>query len=315
MPFRCDARNFFLTFPQSTDLPHQVLHQRLLAHSKLPNVYSSREAHQDGHFHHHAILQFPQKFNCRNEREFDIEYNGTIFHPSIEGCRSVSASNDYVGKDGNTLGEPIATIAAQRRSTYEGLLADSNNARQFMELAEERDAKNFVLNHSRLEEFAAKRWGRWEQPVDPEFPTASFNNVPDSLTQWVNTELNRTDGRRPKCLILVGGPELGKSCWAQSLGIHHYWTNRFTGSRVRDAKYAILDDFDTYDDHHHEFKGIWGGQKRIGVKVSNGVSGHKQWDWGIPSIWLFNRLPSKLWDEQCYARQRSVLVEINTPLF
>lgn len=314
MPFRCDARNFFITYPQSTDLPHEIVHDTLRRLDRVERVYSCRETHENGEFHHHAIVQFHQKFNCRNERHFDIDFGGRIFHPNVTAVRSIQASNDYVGKDGNTIGEPIPGTATARRDLYAELLADATDAKNFMELAEQRDAKNFVLNHDRLESFAIKRWGRFEEAQDPEYANDTFTNVPESMLDWVTNELNGGQPR-PKNLIVVGGPELGKTCWAESLGRHHHWINRFTGSRVKDAKYAILDDFDTLDEHRHDFKGVWGSQKRIGVKISNGISGHRTWDWGIPSIWLFNSLPRCLWDEECYERQRSVLVEINRALY
>jgi len=314
MTFRVDAKNFFLTYPNSTALPHGLLHQSLNDLDRETIVYSCREAHENGEFHHHAVVQFIQKFNCRNERYFDIEHEGVTYHPNVQAVRSLADSNTYIGKDGITLGDPIPTTAAVRKDIYAQLLTDATDARSFMELAEARDAKNFVLNHDRLESFAAKRWGKWEQPLEPEYPTGSFENVPQSMKDWVTENLN-ADVRRPKCLIVVGGPELGKTCWSESLGVHHHWINRFTAGRVRDAKYAILDDFDTYDEHKDDFKGIWGAQKRVGVKVANGVSGYRQWEWGIPSIWLFNRLPVSLCDPDCYERQRSVLVRINEPLY
>lgn len=313
MPFRVDARNFFVTYPNSTALPHGLVHQSLQDLDKpVSAVYSCREPHENGEFHHHAIVAFASKFNCKNERYFDIEHEGVIYHPNVQGCRDLGASNTYIGKDGVTLGDPIATIGDRRKDIYADLLRDATDARSFMELAEERDAKNFVLNNDRLESFAAKRWGKWEEPREPEF--TEFNNVPQSMLDWVNNELNG-GVRRPKCLIVVGGADLGKTSWAESLGLHHHWVNRFTSGRVKDARYAILDDFDTLDEHRHEFKGIWGSQPRVGVKVANGISGHRQWEWGIPSIWLFNRLPACLWDENCYERQRSVLVEINERLY
>ncbi|AXH76478.1 MAG: Rep catalytic domain protein [Geminiviridae sp.] len=314
MVFRIDAKNFFITYPNSTNLPHGLVHQHLSDIRQPVNVYSCREAHENGEFHHHAIVAFENKFNCRNERYFDIEHEGVIYHPNIQACRDIPASNTYIGKDGVTLGDPIATIANARSNLYGDVLSEARDARHFMELIEERDTKNFVLNHDRLESFAIKRWGKWEEPEEPAFANDTFLNVPQSMQDWVNNELNGGEAR-PKCLIVVGGPGLGKTSWAESLGRHHYWVNRFTAARVKDAKYAILDDFDKLDDERHEFKGFWGSQRRVGVKISNGISGHRMWEWGIPSIWLYNKLPQCLWDETCYERQRSVLVTINRSLF
>lgn len=314
MSFRINAKNIFLTYPQSTTVPHGYLHQTLCDLPREKNVFSCREVHSEGGEHHHALLTYTDKFNLRNERYYDIEYAGRIFHPKIEAARDVGDCNRYIAKDGNTLGDPVATTSERRKNVYHDLLADATSAAHFMQLAEERDAKNFVLHNDRLESFAAKRWGKWAEAEEPEFRNDSFANVPQAMKDWVTTELNG-GASRPKCLIVVGGPDLGKTSWAESLGRHHHWRNKFTAERVKDAKYAILDDFDTLNDHRDEFKGVWGSQRRIGVKVANGVSGHRQWDWGIPSIWLFNQLPSCLWNENNYERQRSILVEVVNKLY
>lgn len=226
----------------------------------------------------------------------------------------MSDSNAYIAKDDITIGEPARGIAATRRELYSQLLHESRGAKHFMELAEKRDAKNFVLNHDRLQSFANKRWGEFLEPYVPEFGEDTFDRLPQSMIDWVNNDL-RGNKSRPLNLIVVGGPELGKTNWARSLGPHEYWINRFNGKRTRGAVYAVLDDFDHLPNERAEFKGIWGVQRTIGIKVANGISGQRNWDWAIPSIWLYNELPNCLWNENCYERQRSVVVNIDNRLY
>lgn len=313
--FRCNAKNFFLTYSNSTNLDHQYLHDHLTAFRGGAKVYSCREPHENGEFHHHAIVQLPAKYNCKNARAFDLVYQGVTYHPNIEAVHDLRASNQYIAKDGETKGDPIQNAAERSAAIYQQFLT-AGNSREFMAMVETRDPKNFILNNDRFESFARKRWGIWEDSVPAEYARDTFSNVPDSLTTWVNEELHGNNPR-PKCLILVGGPDLGKTSWARSLGVHHEWENRFTGERTKDATYAIFNDFDTLDSFRHDFKGVWGSQGRIGVKVGNGVSGHKKWDWGIPSIWTFNptSLPLCLADYNSYERTRSTFVEIENPLF
>lgn len=45
VPFRIAAKNIFLTYPQSTALPHQVLHKHLEEIPNVHNVLSCREKH------------------------------------------------------------------------------------------------------------------------------------------------------------------------------------------------------------------------------------------------------------------------------
>jgi len=316
MTFRVDAKNFFLTYPQSTDLDHQYLHDHLTAFRGGAQVYSCRELHEDGSYHHHAIVSLPNKYNCKSERAFDLIYQGRNYHCNIGPVRNLPASNQYIAKNGETKGNPIRNAAQQRASPYADFLRDATNSREFMAMVRERDPKNFVLNNKRLKEFAAEEYGTWDEPFEPRY--TEFNNVPDSLTTWVNEELNGGKDR-PKCLILVGGPDLGKTSWARSLGPHHIWDNHFHGrsGRVKDAKYAVINDLDSYDKHADDFKGIWGSQGRVGVKIGNGVSGHTSWNWGIPTIWTFNptNLPLRLANYNGYERMRNTYVEIDSPLY
>lgn len=308
--FRFSARYIFLTYPNSTDINHGDLHDRLRSYEGVDSVYSCRERHESGEFHHHAILKGTKKFNFRDQRYFDIEYGGRNYHPNIEAVRNLRDANTYIGKDGNTRGAPISSERDSKSSKYANLLVTSGGAEEFMEGVKRDDPVNYVLNYQRLEYFTRNRW-----PDVTEYGNIynreSFK-VPRVLDKWVEENLfNRPS--RPKCLVLIGEPGWGKTKWAQSFGVpFNYWCKYITNRRVKDAWYAILDDFD--EQKRNEYKGFWGAQEVIGVKTSNGVSGHKQWDWGLPTIWLFNEWPECL-KEDGYEAKRSVIVKLNRPLY
>lgn len=171
-----------------------------------------------------------------------------------------------------------------------------------------------MLTLLRLQYFARHQWPFKKAEVG-KYSRESFTNVPAALDDWVRTELE-SGKERPKCLVIIGDRELGKTQWAKSLGPHHHWRNKLTGDRTENAKYAILDDFDDYDaTTRHAYKGFWGSQDVIGVKVANGISGHKQWEWGIPTIWLWNEKPAPLWQETGYERQSCVLVTVRHRMY
>lgn len=138
-------------------------------------------------------------------------------------------------------------------------------------------------------------------------------NVPPLIDEWVRTNLfNRP--QRPKCLVIIGEPQWGKTKWAQSLGVpFNYWCKYLTARKTQDAQYAILDDFD--DIKRTDFKGFWGCQEIIGVKTSNGVSGHRQWEWGIPTIWLMNQEPDYLKDCRSYEWKQSYIVHLDSKMY
>lgn len=97
--FRINALHFFLTYPRSSEVEHPILHSKLEAlRDGITNVYSCRERHSDGSYHHHAIVSFDKPYNCRNEKAFDIDHGRKSFHPNIQSVRDLGASIRYIGK-------------------------------------------------------------------------------------------------------------------------------------------------------------------------------------------------------------------------
>lgn len=99
MPFRVNAKNFAITFPATTTLPFNK--QQLLDHLSALNGVSytlvSKELHQTGVPHYHALVSFSNKKNIRDARFFD--YLGA--HANVQACRSLSQWIEYVKKDGD----------------------------------------------------------------------------------------------------------------------------------------------------------------------------------------------------------------------
>lgn len=221
---------------------------------------------------------------------------------------------EYIGKNGTTLGDSSRIDRKHKESKYSAILDNATTTKGFMDLVRQEDPRSYVLNHERLEYFAKRKFGDFTEPVEPEFKTEDFVNVPQEVFDWVNNELN-SGKSRPKNLVLIGGRGFAKTSLARSFGPHHYWVNRFTSRRTRDARYAVMDDFDTIGDHKNDFKGFWGSQKEVGVKIANGQSGHVSWEWGIPTIWCWNSLPEILHNSSSYERESSILVYISKPLY
>jgi len=97
MSFRFNSKSFFLTYPQC-EAPKEELMNHLDELSELEWCVVSREQHEDGNYHLHAVGQFITKVNWRNPNCFD--YLG--FHPNIQSPRNLKAVIEYVCKDGDT---------------------------------------------------------------------------------------------------------------------------------------------------------------------------------------------------------------------
>lgn len=89
--FRICSKKVFLTYSKC-DLSEETL-QTFLS-EKLTNIQQLeivQETHQDGFKHIHAIVETASKINTLNPRFFDIENNGTTYHPNIQTIKGKNA--------------------------------------------------------------------------------------------------------------------------------------------------------------------------------------------------------------------------------
>jgi len=98
--FRLNAKNFFLTYPQCP-LPINTLVTKLSGLRPATYVLVSSEQHADGTPHLHALLCLVDKYNCRNERFFDVTCEGRTYHPNLQAVRNLNDVRTYIIKDGN----------------------------------------------------------------------------------------------------------------------------------------------------------------------------------------------------------------------
>lgn len=119
--FRIQYKNIFLTYPQS-DLDNNALADFLL--NKLDSftplyIVVSKELHEDGHPHHHALIQLGDKPNIANAEYFDFEGR----HPNIQKApkpkATIADTRNYVIKDGDFVerGEFVNAGTKRNRDT------------------------------------------------------------------------------------------------------------------------------------------------------------------------------------------------------
>lgn len=301
MSFRVCAKVFFLTFPKIKDCTHQEIHDHLVQHSD--HVYSCLEAHQDGTPHVHAILSYTKRRDIKNPRFFDFKGN----HCNIQRCKDIDASTTYLEKDGKTLGEPPKSLRNNRQARLQTLINESQTSGDFINGFTEIDAHASIIHHQQIEAYANKRFRRPDSFTPRS--RSSFTEPPD-LTDWVSSHLF-PQPERPKCLIILSPTRFGKTEWARSLGSHTYWNNYVTSERNIEARYAVVDDMERFTNFTGA-KGMFGCQKVIGLNPK--YSKLQQWEWGIPTIWLFNQLPLEICPGSYYL-QNAVLVQLEKPLF
>lgn len=277
-PFRFNAKTAFLTYPQC-DAPKE----ELLEHLKtlpVPPVYVivSRELHEDGQPHLHAVVCWNTKVN-RDGSMFTFG----AFNGNIQPARSVIKCIDYVKKDGDYI---EYGVSPDKKAAWTDVF-QATTKKEFWEKMVDLSPKDVVLNLERLEYFANKKFksvdGTRDQPED-----LSDWVLPRSLTDWLTNEFAGTHKRR-KSLVLIGRSRLGKTEWARSLGRHMYFNAmaNFKDKWDDEADYIIFDDFGI--DFIPNRKGFFGGQEEF--EVTGKYMPVRSVKWGKVCIYLTNDKP------------------------
>lgn len=128
--FRLNRRDVFLTYSRTTKRfsPHVVLRQ-LEDKAEIKHYVISQEQHKEAkkrNFHIHAYIEFPDKIDVKNERFFDLEYYGQIYHPNIQRPKKKWQLLEYIKKDN----EYIENF--ESRPGWKVILDDSTTDEEFL---------------------------------------------------------------------------------------------------------------------------------------------------------------------------------------
>jgi len=194
MPFRFNAKNAFLTYPQCPLSPEAV-GKHLLELRPALYVHVVRETHQDGNYHIHALVQWPNKYNVRNDRVFDIAGH----HPNIQSPRDVVDVEDYISKtlDGNGTSETEfvhGQFAGKKNDQLWRRVAEATTESEVMQAALEASPRDYVLYHDKLREYAKSK-GRHVATYVP--PPGQLFTLPDSLATYMIREFTQPVGLCP----------------------------------------------------------------------------------------------------------------------
>lgn len=192
---------------------------------------------------------------------------------------------------------------------WSSILEQSEDYDSFMDAAKLQDPKNFVLNHEKLEYFAAKYFAK--KKVEYVSPYDHFI-VPNDLQEWITSEF-LSDKRRKKALLLIGPSKLGKTEWARSLGKHMYFNGatNFKDDWDDNADYIIFDDIDW--NFIPNKKGFFGCQQEF---VINGkYMRSKSVRWGKPTIYCSNNDPPIADIDLDWYRANTVRIFVNKKFF
>nr|QNQ79158.1 replication-associated protein [Potato yellow mosaic virus] len=301
--FSIKAKNYFLTYPQCSLSKEEALSQ--LQNLTIPVnkkfIKICRELHENGEPHLHVLIQFEGKFNCTNNRLFDLvsPTRSAHFHPNIQGAKSSSDVKSYVEKDGDTVEWGMFQIdgrsARGGQQTANDAAAEALNSgtkEEAMKIIKEKLPEKFLFQYHNLSSNLDRIFMKAPEPWAPPFPLSSFTNVPNEMQEWADDYFGRSAAARPDrpiSIIIEGDSRTGKTMWARVLGPHNYLSGHLDfNSRVYSnaVEYNVIDDVAPQYLKLKHWKELLGAQKdwQSNCKYGKPV----QIKGGIPSIVLCN---------------------------
>nr|UUF95077.1 rep protein [Chilli leaf curl virus] len=317
--FNINAKNYFLTYPNCSLSKEEALSQ---LHNLATPVYklfirACRELHQNGKPHLHVLLQFEGKYQCTNNRFFDLisPSRSAHFHPNIQRAKSSSDVKSYVEKDGDFIDFGVFQIdgrsargGCQSANDAYAEAINSGSKSSALLILREKAPTDFVLQFHNLNANLNRiLTPPLEVYVSP-FGSSSFDQVPGELEVWAAENVLMPAARplRPLSIVIEGDSRTGKTMWARSLGPHNYLCGHLDLSPKvysNDAWYNVIDDVDPhYLKHFKEFMGAqrdWQSNTKYGKPVQ--IKG------GIPAIFLCNPGPNSSYKEFLDEEKNSAL--------
>lgn len=198
MGFRLDARYWFVTFAQCPAEKDDILAHIVCHTPRTPEwVLVCREHHDDGKLHLHCVIDWGERFTCRNPRFLDYtDLEATVYHPKLEPAKHVAKSVSYCYKEDKepyTYGEiPDFETSESRAELARRVLATAKDPEHLLSLVRESDPLHYVEKIFQWER-VAKSIFREPIPED-DIEQRPFNNIPRDIQRWLDTEFKTEVG-------------------------------------------------------------------------------------------------------------------------
>nr|AGH27771.1 AC1 protein [Tomato yellow leaf curl virus] len=335
--FKIYAKNYCLTYPNCSLSKEAALSQlkNLETPSNIKYIKVCRELHENGEPHLHVLIQFEGKYQCKNQRFFDLvsPNRSADFHPNIQAAKSSTDVKTYVEKDGDFIDFGVFQINSRSarggqqsaNDAYAEAL-NSGSKSEALNILKEKAPKDYILQFHNLSSNLDMIFNPPLEVYISPFLSSSFNQVPDELDEWVAENAVSSAARpwRPISIVIEGDSRTGKTMWARSLGPHNYLCGHLDlSSKVysNDVWYNVIDDVDPhYLKHFKEFMGAqrdWQSNTKYGKPIQ--IKG------GIPTNFLCNPGPTSSYREYLdeeknislknWALKNAIFVTLYEPLF
>ncbi len=320
--WRFNGKYIYVTWSKSKIEEKEVFHQKLLA--LLPagvRMFGGRELHEDGTPHYHVVFSFTEKVHWPDAaKKFSIEgdTNAIRFEKPKQRQRIsdfLENTQAYCSKDGDTFGERLClegAVAEQKKRKWQDIVDEPDEKRAW-ELVRELEPRAYMLNHPSLNKAMVSKRLKLTRPRREPLP-GTFR-VPDLMSWWMDKYVIRKKWKgRPRSLVIIGDPLVGKSAYAESQGdpivMNSGWCMKsiFPGathlvvSNVKPLAFGYAG-----QSHWHD---VLGGQERFNCRDFQQET--RTVEWGLPCIWTcnFDNDPRKDKAVADYIRKVSHVVEI-----
>lgn len=250
--FRFNGIYLFVTWSKSTIDSKQEFQEKLLP--LLPprtQYFGGRELHEDGTPHYHVVFRF----------ETETHWSDAYKHLSIEGDTNairiekprprqparvfLENTMAYCPKEGDVFGERLSLegpVSEQKKRKWQEIIDEQDEGKAWG-LVRDLEPRAYMVNFPALERAMTvtkrvKLEAALKEPVKGSF------RVPEIMTYWMEKYvIHKTYSGRPKSLIIIGDPMIGKSMWAESFGnpivMNSGWCLK---SCVKGASHVVVSD-------------------------------------------------------------------------
>lgn len=301
--FRMEAKNFFLTFPQ-TSVSRQDALIKLQEHfsSSLKGAVIAQEKHVDGDTHLHILVFLHHKLRTRSPTYFDFI---CMKHGNYQTMRDPQKSLRYVSKEDQhlvTFGIVPKEKSPSGESKSNIVAAMIQSGSSLTQVAQALPGY-FLLNQEKIRKFQSfcletKENASVQRHFD-RIPTTGINPEQEVIVAWLNTNLFSPREFKQSQLWIYGPANAGKTSLINGLSqyfrVYHIPNGEDFYDFFEDNSYdiAVLDEFRGCD-KPITWMNQWlqGSKLTLRKKGSQYVKHHN-----IPTIVLSNYSPT-----ECYSK-------------
>lgn len=247
--FRMQAKGFCLTFPQNPTTKTEA-EARINAKWDDVSYVISQEKHQDGNFHLHLYLEFPDKKHIRQADYFDF-IGGK--HGDYETTKNRRKWIEYVVKHDSEYaakGIDVKAVLAKKASKC-GEIAGLLDKGKSTEDVRKHDNGYFMINKKKIEEYGAYISIIHEREKLEEWKEPDWINLTGSnrkIGKWLADNIRRSRQLKAPQLFIHGPPNHGKTTLIEflkkSLSVYHIPTTEdFYDAFDNDYDLCVIDEF------------------------------------------------------------------------